>query len=108
MIRSPSVLVAAFVLLAPATLRAQTVRDIRVSEPTRLDWQFAAFGFKTRKLPDDFDSRNHRYQLFVPAGYKASKSWPVVVFISAGDGPVGWNEWQKACGKHGVFFCSPY
>jgi hypothetical protein len=81
---------------------------MRVAQPTRLDWQFAAFGFKTSKLPEDYDSRKQRYQLYVPSGYNANKSWPLIVFISAGDGPAGWNEWKATCVKHGVLFCSPY
>jgi hypothetical protein len=95
-------------LATPAALGAQTIKDMRVSEPTRLDWQFAAFGFKASKLPADYDSAKQRYQVHVPAGYKANRTWPMVVFISAGDGPAGWNEWKKICAKHRVFFCSPY
>jgi len=101
-------LILACFLGAPPKLGAQALKEMRVSAPTRLDWQFAAFGFKTSKLPADYDSSKQRYQLHVPSGYKANKAWPMVVFISAGDGPAGWNEWKKTCAKHGVFFCSPY
>jgi hypothetical protein len=108
MSRLPAILVLACFFSTAAVLEAQTVKDMRVAQPTRLDWQFAAFGFKTAKLPEDYDSAKERYQLYVPARYKADKPWPMIVFISAGDGPAGWSEWKKACAKHGVFFCSPY
>src|SRR5215469_5861753 len=63
-------------------------KEVRVSEPTRLDWEFVArsFGAGSDKVPKDYDSRKQRYLLYVPKKYKAGKAWPLVVFISPGDG----------------------
>src|SRR5262249_46381354 len=61
----------------------------RVREATRLDWEFAAG--PGAKLPGRYDSRRQRYQLFAPATYKPTKAWPLVVFVSPGDDPLGWR-----------------
>jgi hypothetical protein len=83
---------------------------VQVSAPTRLDWKFAAapFGPDAARLPADYDSRQQHYQLFVPRDYDASKTWPLVVFISPGDDPLGWRHWQKTCEKAGALFCAPH
>jgi dienelactone hydrolase len=99
-------------LTLATTAHAQTTRDVKVANPTRLDWAFAAQGFGpgAGKLPADFDSTQQKYQLFVPKKYKADKTtaWPLVVFISPGDTPTGLAAWRPVCEKHGVLFCSPY
>src|SRR5437763_15779530 len=81
-----------------------------VKEPTRLDWEFVASGFgkDALKLPADYDSKQQRYHLFVPRTYKAEKSWPLVVFVSPGDDPMGWRYWQKTCEHNGFLFCAAY
>jgi hypothetical protein len=83
---------------------------VQISAPTRLDWKFAAFAFgpDAVKVPTDYDSRRQHYQLFVPRDYDPAKTWPLVVFISPGDDPLGWRSWQKTCEKVGALFCSPY
>src|SRR5205085_3284376 len=65
--------------------------EVGVSNRTRLDWQFAAAGFgrDAARLPAGFESRNQRYQLYVPKAYDSAKVWPLVVFISPGDDPLG-------------------
>ena len=96
----------------PPVARAQTGlrREVHVSAPTRLDWQFAAaaFGRDATRLPADYDSRKQRYLLYVPKNYKADKTWPLVVFISPGDAPGGWSSYQKVCEQRGLLFCAPY
>jgi len=84
--------------------------QVPISAPTRIDWKFAAsaFGTAVAKLPADYDSRQQRYQLFVPRDYEPSRTWPLVVFISPGDEPLGWRSWQKTCEKAGALFCAPY
>jgi dienelactone hydrolase len=97
--------------LSPAAQGQTGLRkEVHVSAPTRLDWQFAAsaFGKDAARLPKDYDSHKQRYLLFVPKSYKAGKTWPLVVFISPGDAPGGWPQWRKVCEQHGVFFCAPY
>lgn len=80
--------------------------DRRVRAPTRLDWEFAAR--PSPVLPASYDSRKQRYQLFVPGNYLASRDWPLVLFLSAGDEPLGWRSWRSVCENTGCFFASPY
>ncbi len=83
---------------------------VQISAPTRLDWKFAAsaFGAESAKVPADYDSRQQHYQLFVPRDYDPAKNWPLVVFISPGDDPLGWRYYQKTCEKAAALFCAPY
>lgn len=84
--------------------------EVHVQAVTRLDWEFAVadFGKDAARLPAGYDSRQQRYQLFVPKTYDPAKPWPLVVFISPGDDPLGWRFWQKPCEEAGVLFCAPY
>jgi predicted esterase len=83
--------------------------EVAVRRPTRLDWEFTAAGFgaDAAKLPAEYRSEKQRYQLFVPVDYDDKKAWPLVVFVSPGDDPLGWRAWQKAC-EGGVLFCAAY
>src|SRR5207253_8626226 len=84
--------------------------EVKVQKPTRLDWQFAASGFgaDAAKLPSDYLSYQQRYQLFVPEDYADKKAWPLLVFVSPGDDPLGWRMWQKVCQEHSILFCAAY
>ncbi len=83
--------------------------EVKIQDPTRLDWQFVASGFgPAARLPEGYDSRHQRFQLFVPKNYTPAKRWPLVVFVSPGDDPLGWRYWQKPCEQAGVLFCAPY
>jgi dienelactone hydrolase len=84
--------------------------EVTVAVQTRLDWQFAAAGFgaKASRLPADYESDRQRYQLFVPPAYNPEQAWPLVVFISPGDDPLGWRYWQKPCEAAGALFCAAY
>ena len=102
-------------LLLPRPLGAQeiaagTLQEVRVKAPTRLDWEFAASGFgpAAGKLPAGYDSTKQRYQLFVPKAYRPTQAWPLVLFISPGDQPAGWQAWKPVCEAQGVLFCSPF
>lgn len=96
--------------MATIVAHAQPPVDAKVQAPTRLDWEFVAnqFGAGMGKVPANYDSAKQRYQLFVPKNYAKDKTWPLVLFISAGDGPGGWSAWKKVCEEHGVLFCAPY
>jgi predicted esterase len=86
-------------------------QDVKVSRPTRLDWEFAASGFDhdpAADVPADYDSKKQKYQLYVPVRYTTTKAWPLIVFISPTAGPVGWTSVQRTCEKEGILFCSPY
>ncbi len=91
----------------PGFTQAPTER--KVAGPTRLDWEFAVGGFGkgAAKLPAGYDSTKQKYQLFVPKGYKKEKPAALVLFISPGDGPQGWKNWQKVCEQENAFFASP-
>lgn len=85
-------------------------QERKVSAPTRLDWEFASrgFGAAAAKLPASYDSTKQKYQLFVPKNYAKDKPASLVLFISAGDTPTGWTNWQKHCTEQNVFFACPY
>jgi predicted esterase len=101
--------VVAAIVAWPLDAAAQPA-ERKVGAATRLDWAFAVQGFGkgADKLAGDYDSTRQRYRLFVPKQYKAEQSWPLIVFISAGDQPAGWDAWQKLCEQDGIFFCSPF
>ncbi len=84
--------------------------EVTVTGPTRLDWRFAAAGFgpKAARVPDVYDSSAQRYQLYVPPKYDRARAWPLVVFVSPGDDPLGWRFWQKPCEESGMLFCAAY
>src|SRR6478735_11394269 len=93
-----------YALVALALMQGQT-KDMKVTAPTRLDWQFAASGFgQVRPLPGDYDSTRQKYVLFVPA--KQSKA--CVLFISPSNDGTGLAQWQSVCEREGILFCSPY
>jgi predicted esterase len=94
--------------LAPPAL-AQT-RNVAVSAPTRLDWEFVArrFGRDADELPEKYEPKKQKYQLFIPAGYSRKKLWPLIVFISPANDPVGWPAFETVCEREGIFFCCPF
>src|SRR5438552_12016410 len=73
--------------------------EVRIRAPTRLDWEFAAGAYPPAlaRVSAAYDSRAQRYQLFVPATYKATSTWPLLVFLSPGDDPLGWRAYRKLC-----------
>ena len=96
---------------ALASLAGAQPRDVKVSGPTRLDWEFVAAGFggdPIADVPADYDSKKQKYQLYVPDQFAATKAWPLIVFISPGPGPVGWPNFESVCAREGILFCSPY
>jgi pimeloyl-ACP methyl ester carboxylesterase len=87
--------------------------EVAVREATRLEWVFAASqaadgARPSAELPGGYQSTRQRYQLYVPPDYKDSRPWPLVVFLSPGDDPLGWQSWQKVCEEHQAFFCAAY
>jgi hypothetical protein len=83
--------------------------EVRVREATRLDWEFPAAALdRVVRLPTSYDSRRQRYQLYVPPKYRPERTWPLVVFVSPGDDPLGWRSWQQVCDDRGVLFCAAY
>lgn len=86
--------------------------QVKVAEPTRLDWVFAVANQSPAEPPAEwlagYDSTAQKYELYVPENLDKRKPAPVVIFISAGDSPAGWSQWQTVCKKAGVIFASPF
>jgi hypothetical protein len=84
--------------------------EVAVKRPTRLDWHFVARGLAAgaERLPADYNSGEQHYQLYLPPNYRPTKAWPLVVFVSPGDDPLGWRSWQRTCEAHDVLFCAAY
>lgn len=85
-------------------------QEVAVEQPTRLDWEFAASGFgkKQSRLPAGYRSTNQRIQIYVPPTYDSSSPWPLIVFISPGDMPLGWRFWKQVCTEEKLLFCAAY
>src|SRR5208283_2723112 len=104
--------------LAPAAASAADApkgyqAKVKVGAPTRIDWIFAVSNRSLASpqdgwLPKDYDSTRQQYELFVPPNYNPKQSYPVILFISPGNGPAGWKEWEPVCKQQGVIFASPY
>src|SRR5262245_24383866 len=72
--------------------------SVTVGQATRLDWVFALANQSPAEAPadwlTDYDSAQQRYELYVPPTASPKKPLPVVLFVSAGQEPAGWNAWQ--------------
>ena len=101
-------------LFVAASFAAETgyQKEVTVSEPTRLDWTFVVSNQSVVEPPADwlrdYDSRQQRYERFVPAPKGKSETLPLIIFISAGDSPAGWGPLETACKQKGIAFASPY
>jgi pimeloyl-ACP methyl ester carboxylesterase len=86
---------------------------VNVSAPTRLDWTFALSNrsFETAPdgwLPADYDSTKQTYELFVPERSDTKKPYGMVLFVSPGDGPTGFKQFEGPCKELGLLFVSVY
>ncbi len=81
---------------------------VPVAAETRLDWRFAASLLSPNavKLPPFYESRDQRYQLFVPRGHDGREAGPLIVFISPDGEPAGWHCWQETCEGAGALCCA--
>lgn len=86
--------------------------EVAVKAPTRLDWVFALANQSRETPPADwlegYDSTQQRYELFVPDEVNPRKPAALVLFISPGDKPAGWKQWEAVCKQEGVIFASPF
>lgn len=85
--------------------------EVYVEKPTRLDWVFVANddgkGGDPPALWMFFDTpRLSQYELFVPPSYQESseKHYPLVLFLSPTEKPVGWSRWSKVCQEQEIIF----
>lgn len=98
-------------------------REVNVRAETRLDWIFAVSNQSPVVAPtdllQDYDSTRQSYELFIPATSRATPKGkktklrpaaglPMILFISPGEQPAGWNACQSICQQHGVVFASPF
>jgi hypothetical protein len=84
---------------------------VAVTAPTRLDWTFA---LATQSLADppadwlnDYDSAKQQYDLYVPPKRDPKKPLPVLLFVSPGDEPAGWKQFETACKDLGFVLAAP-
>lgn len=85
---------------------------VAVSAPGRLDWTFV-LGSRSLDHPPadwtpDYESTRQHYELFVPPDYDPAKSYPAILFISAGPRPAGWRQWRAICQRQAILFASPH
>jgi hypothetical protein len=87
-------------------------RQTAVAAPTRLDWVFALANQSPATPPaewlKDYDSDRQQYELFLPEKLNPQKPAPLVLFISPGDEPAGWAQWEQVCKQSGAVFASPF
>lgn len=92
----------------PAGYRAQ----VPVTAPTRLDYVFPLANQSPATTPDgwlkDYDSKKQTYEQFVPNSYDPKRTWPLVLFVSAGNRSTGFRAWQEVCEQQGVLFAGPH
>jgi hypothetical protein len=86
---------------------------VNVSAPTRLDWTFALSNRSLETAPDgwlpgDYDSTKQTYELFVPERKDQKKPYGLVLFVSPGDGPTGFKQFEGPCKELGLLFVSVY
>lgn len=88
-------------------------REASVRAPTRLDWVFVLANQSVAQPPDEwlgkYESTRQRYELFLPEKPPAPREGrAAVIFISAGNEPAGFKNFEAACRKQGIAFASPY
>lgn len=86
------------------------VDKIVVAEPTKLDWGFPLLEKSPPVMPEAFAKETthggrFEYEFFGPReGDAGGGAWPLVIFVSPQDRPVGWDFWAPTCEAHGVLF----
>lgn len=102
-----------FMLAAAGMVNAQEfdyVEKIVVAEPTELDWVFPLLAKSLAAAPEGLAKETTRggrfsYEFFGPTEEDAGGgAWPLVIFVSPQDRPVGQHFWAPTCEEHGVLF----
>jgi predicted esterase len=87
-------------------------KQVPVQAPTRIDWVFAVANQSPAEAPTDwlpkYDSKDQKYELFVPPKYNPAKAAPLVLFVSPSKQPAGFAQWKSICEEHGAIFASPF
>ncbi len=110
------VLAVLLALTLTTTVAAQAPRGYHashpVSAPTRLDTVFPLANQSLVEPPADwypgYDSTAQKYELYAPQKIDPKKTYPVVLFISAGPTPAGWSSWKSLCEQQQIIFASPF
>jgi pimeloyl-ACP methyl ester carboxylesterase len=90
--------------------RFQYAEKVVVAQPTKLDWVFPLLEKSPPVMPEAFVTETKRggrfeYEFFGPReGEAGGGAWPLVIFVSPQDRPVGWDFWAPTCEAHGVLF----
>jgi acetyl esterase/lipase len=84
---------------------------VPVLAPGRLDWTILVSAESLdpepiRAMPD-YDSTKQSYELFIPSGYKPEQEYPLILYVSPGDGD-GWSHWRQLCQSRGAFLVAPH
>lgn len=80
---------------------------VKVTAGTKLDWPYALLGVSPAELPDNllksYSWKGQRYELYGPRR-GTDQLLPLVIFVSPGDRPSGWDFWAPVCQSRGVLF----
>jgi predicted esterase len=83
-----------------------SVRTLCVQQETQLDWVYPLLRRSPEKAPAElaagYRSAAQEYELHGPEEDGAGGNWPMVIFISPSDRPVGWRLCEPTCRRHGV------
>jgi pimeloyl-ACP methyl ester carboxylesterase len=110
----PAVLYFVATLVSSSAIAQQAVyvEKLSVAAPSRLDWMYPLVGRSPADQPDglleDYSSRAQKYEFYGPAQEEPGRSYPLILFVSPSDGPVGWRHFGPACQRYGVLFAGPH
>lgn len=86
--------------------------EVKVSEPTRIDWVFALSNQSPAQPPadwlKDYDSTAQAYELYIPKRLKKGEAPGLVLFISPGDRGTGLVSLRDVCDAENLIFASPH
>jgi predicted esterase len=86
---------------------ATYIAKVRVAQATRLDWAYPLLERSPADPPAellaDYRWQAQSYEFFGPAEDGGGK-YPLIIFVSPQDRPVGWPFWEDTCRTHGVLF----
>jgi predicted esterase len=87
-------------------------KQMPVQAATRIDCVFPLANQSPAEPPADwlpkYNSKQQKYELFVPQSYKPTQPAPLILFISPAKQPMGLAQWKAVCEEHGAIFASPF
>ncbi len=83
-------------------------RKLTVQNPTELDWVYPLAMESPATAPKQITEESLRggdftYEFCGPRD-GGDRAWPLVIFVSPENRPVGWPFWEATCRDHGVLF----